>query len=169
MNVDDLLTLFGYDRWANDRLLKAVEQLSTEEFTRRVGGAYDSVRTTLVHIMEVERGWLARCDGDMGWADLNPDDFPSLESIRDEWKNVGRITHGIISRLAEGDLGRVVPYHFENDKPRTAALAEVLQHAANHAAHHRGQVVLMLRMLGHDPGNLDMLFYYDERFGGHAE
>ncbi|MFP5263298.1 MAG: DinB family protein [Blastocatellia bacterium] len=169
MNVDDLLTLFDYDRWANRRLLEAAEQLSPEEFTRGVGGAYGSVRTTLVHIMEVERGWVARCDGDMGWPDLNPEDFPSLESVREEWRSVEQVTRGIMSRLAEGDLGRVVPYQFEGEEPRTARVAEVLQHAANHAAHHRGQVTLMLRMLGHAPGNLDMLFYYVERFGGPAE
>lgn len=169
MNVYDLITLFDYDRWANDRLLRAAEQLSTEEFTRRVGGAYDSVRTTIVHILEVERGWLARCDGDMGWPELNPGDFPSLESVKEEWKSIEQFTRGIISRLGEGDLGRVVTYQFENDRPREATLAEVLQHAANHAAHHRGQVALMMRMLGHAPANLDMLFYYDERFGGPVE
>jgi uncharacterized damage-inducible protein DinB len=27
--------------------------------------------------------------------------------------------------------------------------------------HHRGQVALLLRLLGYPPGNFDILFYYD--------
>jgi uncharacterized damage-inducible protein DinB len=37
-----------------------------------------------------------------------------------------------------------------------------MQHAANHNAHHRGQVSMMLRILGHTPVEVDMLFYYAE-------
>jgi uncharacterized damage-inducible protein DinB len=169
MNVHDLLTLFDYNRWANQRLLKAAEQLSAEEFIRTLGGAYDSVRTTFLHIIEVELDWFARCDGDMGWAELNPDDFPSLDSIKEEWKGVEEFTRGVLSRLTEADLSRSVPYFVKNSEPRTLSLAEMLQHAANHSSHHRGQVALMLRMLGHVPGNVDALFYYHERYGGHVK
>jgi uncharacterized damage-inducible protein DinB len=163
MNVHDLLTLFDYNRWANERLLKAAEQLSAEEFTRTLGGAYDSVRTTFLHIIEVELDWFARCDGDMGWAELNPDNFPTLESIKEEWKRVEQFTQGSLSRLTEADLSRSVPYFVKNSKPRAQSVAEILQHAANHSSHHRGQIALMLRMMGHVPGNVDVLFYYHER------
>jgi uncharacterized damage-inducible protein DinB len=44
-------------------------------------------------------------------------------------------------------------------------LGELLQHAANHGVHHRGQVSLLLRLLGDDPDNFDILFYYEEKRG----
>ena len=37
-----------------------------------------------------------------------------------------------------------------------------MHHAAIHGAHHRGQVALLLRILGYTPGNFDILFYYGE-------
>jgi uncharacterized damage-inducible protein DinB len=39
----------------------------------------------------------------------------------------------------------------------------LLQHAAVHGVHHRGQVALLLRVLGYAPGNFDLLFYYADK------
>ncbi|HEX8185960.1 MAG TPA: DinB family protein [Blastocatellia bacterium] len=169
MNVNDLLTLFDYNCWANRRLLKAVERLTPDEITRSVGGAYDSIRTTLLHILEVEKGWLARCGGDENWVELNPDDFPTLDSIKEEWRGVEQFGRRLLSGLSEDDLRRRVRYWFESGEPQTVLVSDLVQHTGNHSSHHRGQVTLMLRMLGHEPGNLDMLFYYAERLGDSPE
>jgi uncharacterized damage-inducible protein DinB len=42
-------------------------------------------------------------------------------------------------------------------------VGELLQHAATHGVHHRGQVALLLRVLGVAPGSVDLLFYDAER------
>ena len=42
------------------------------------------------------------------------------------------------------------------------SLGELMQHAAIHAVQHRGQVALLLKLLGYTPGNFDILFYYAE-------
>jgi uncharacterized damage-inducible protein DinB len=38
-----------------------------------------------------------------------------------------------------------------------------MHHAAVHAVHHRGQVALLLRTLGYEPGNFDLLLYVGEK------
>ena len=42
-----------------------------------------------------------------------------------------------------------------------------MQHSVIHGVHHRGQVALLLRLLGHAPGNFDVLFY-DDRIAPHG-
>ena len=74
-----------------------------------------------------------------------------------------RFGRDFLSCLKEEDLGRIVTYSFNPEVPRTVPLAELVQHTANHTAHHRAQVMLMLRMLGYAPKDLDMLFYFEER------
>jgi uncharacterized damage-inducible protein DinB len=45
----------------------------------------------------------------------------------------------------------------------TPPLGDLMQHAAVHAVHHRGQVALLLRALGYVPGNFDWLLYLGEK------
>jgi uncharacterized damage-inducible protein DinB len=53
----------------------------------------------------------------------------------------------------------------DRSEKRSMPVGEVLQHAANHSVHHRGQVALLLRMLGYAPGFWDLLVYYGEKRG----
>lgn len=48
------------------------------------------------------------------------------------------------------------------------AVGDLLQHAAMHAVHHRGQVALLLRELGHAPGNFDLLLYLADASEKHS-
>ena len=44
MTKDDIRLLFEYDRWANNRILRAASALTPEQFTRDLGGSFCSVR-----------------------------------------------------------------------------------------------------------------------------
>src|SRR5260221_12337866 len=97
MTNDDIQILYEYHRWANNMVLQAASTLSAEEFTRDLGGSFRSVRDTLVHIVDVERGWLT-CWKEPSpsstfvkdyWtrhnALFNPNAFPDLASVQLKW------------------------------------------------------------------------------------
>ena len=65
--------------------------------------------------------------------------------------------------LRDEDLARNVEFAIGGTDKRIMPVGELLQHAANHGAHHRGQVSLRLRLLGFNPDNYDMLFYFAEK------
>jgi uncharacterized damage-inducible protein DinB len=85
MTVDDLNRRYDYGYWANQRLFGVVAQLTTEEFTRTVGGSWGSTRNTLVHTMSAEWGWIDRCGGPPRGPALNADDYPSADSLIRQW------------------------------------------------------------------------------------
>jgi uncharacterized damage-inducible protein DinB len=163
MTVKDLQMLFDYGYWANRKVFDVVSQLTTEEYTRAVAGSYGSVRNTLVHIMSAEWGWLDRCGGPQRGPALNAADYPTFAVLRDQWTKIEDHMRTFLAALRDEDLDRIVEFTLGPTGKRAMPVGELLHHAANHAVHHRGQVALLLRALGHAPGNFDVLFYYGEQ------
>ncbi len=164
MTVTDLEDLYDYSYWANARLLTVVAQLTPEEFTRPVAGSYGSVRNTLVHALSAEWGWLDRCGGPARGPKLNPDDYPTAASIVDTWRQVEASVRTFLAGLSEAELAREVEFALGGPTHRLK-VSELMHHAAIHGVHHRGQAALLLRALGHAPGNVDILFYHAEKAG----
>lgn len=163
MRVTDLERLFDYGYWANERLFAVLSRLTTEEFTQSVAGSYGSVRNTLVHVLSAEWGWLERCGGPARGEKLKAEDYPTVESLVGAWARVEELMRAFLSRLDDDDLARVVEFTLGGGEAHAAPLGELMQHAAVHAVHHRGQVALLLRALGHAPGNFDLLIYDEAR------
>ena len=159
MTAADLRRLYDYGYWANARLLEAVARLTPEQFTQPVAGSYESVRNTRVHVMSAEWGWFDRCGGPPRGPALQAADFPTLESIAETWRRVEAGGRAFLTALTDADVDRVVEFSLPKIEKRSAPLGHLLQHGAVHAVHHRGQIALLLRMLGHSPGNFDLLFY----------
>jgi uncharacterized damage-inducible protein DinB len=164
MTIKDIENLYDYDKWANTKLFTVIAQIPQEQFTQSIAGSYGSIRNTLVHALSTEWGWLERCGGAKRGPALKGEDYPTLESVVRQWGIVERYIREFLSTLQDADLLRNVEYANERGK-RSMPIGEMLHHGANHAAHHRGQVALLLRMLGHAPGNFDILFYYAEKGG----
>ncbi len=165
MTITDLEVLYDYGYWANKRLFGAISQLTPEQCTQPVAGSYGSIRNTMVHVMSAEAGWLDRCGGPKRGPRLNPDDFPTVGSVVQAWSRVEQNVREFLASLKDEDVTRTVEYVMDGSEKRSMPLGELMQHAANHGVHHRGQVALLLRLLGLAPGNFDLVFYYGEKRG----
>jgi uncharacterized damage-inducible protein DinB len=165
MTVKDLENLFDYGYWANRKLFAVLSQLTPEQFTQPVSGSHGIIRNTMVHALSAEWGWLWRCGGPERGAALNPADFPTVASLVDTWGRVETYVREFLPALRDEDLAREVEFSFDGTKKYSMPVGELLQHAANHAVHHRGQVSLLLRLLGYNPDNFDLLFYNAEKHG----
>lgn len=168
MTVRDLEDLYDYGYWANKKLFHVMSQLTPEQFTRTVAGSYGSIRNTMVHVLSAEWGWLSRCGGRERGARLNPDEYPTVESLVETWTSVEVSVREFLSTLKDEDLTRHVEYTTGGPETRSMPLGELMQHAANHGVHHRGQVALLLRVLGYAPGNFDSLIYDADKRGVRA-
>jgi len=163
LTIIDLERLFDYGYWANRKLIAVISELTPEQFTQEVAGSYGSIRNTLVHTLSAEWGWLDRCGGAKRGPALKPDDYPTVQALIETWSIVESRVREFLSNLRDEDLARTVEFTNPKGEKRSMPLGELMQHAANHGVHHRGQVALMLRSIGRAPGNVDLLFYDAER------
>src|SRR5258708_28035194 len=106
VRVSDLEWLYDYNYWANRKLFGALAQLTPEQFTQSVAGSYASIRNTLVHILSAEWGWLDRCGGPKRGERLNPQDYPTVESLVRAWSRVEEHMRGFLAGLKDEDLTR---------------------------------------------------------------
>jgi uncharacterized damage-inducible protein DinB len=164
MTLEDLLTLIEYHYWARDRMLEAVEPLTTEQYTRDVGNSFKSVRDTIAHTYLAEWVWYSRWIGSSPVGFPGFEDFPDVATIRKAWKDQEQNIRLFLGTLGEANVERVFDYTLFNGNPGRSTFRQMLQHVVNHATYHRGQVTTMLRQLGAaPPGSQDMIVFYRER------
>ena len=163
MTVTDLERMYDYGYWANRRLLSVAARLTPEQFTQHVAGTYGSVRTTLVHIMAAEWAWLERSGGQARSRRIVADDYPTVAAVVDAWAALERYVRAFLASWTDDDLAGGVACTGPGGSTRVMAIGTMLQHGANHGVHHRGQVSMLLRMLGAEPVDIDLLFYDVER------
>jgi len=160
VNTADVRDLFAYDEWANRRITAAAGQLTAEEFTRELGASFGSVRGTLIHIMWGEKRWLQRWLDGPALPDPPVTDYRDSASLQDGWLQVATDRRAFVADLTEAHLQSPM-----NIRGQMYTLAELIKHITNHSTYHRGQIVLLLRLLGHAPPATDYRLFLSESRG----
>ena len=157
--ADDFENLYAYNRWANERTVASCRELTMEEYERKIGGGWPSVRDTLVHIGSATRAWHDRFLGNSPSRLLTGVDVPELESavrLLDEADAV--LTRFVLGTSPER-RGEILAYTNLQGNVKKVPYWAVFRHAVNHASYHRGQISTMIRSMGKDPKPTDLVFW----------
>ncbi len=170
MTKEDIQLLYEYDRWANGMVFEAASRLSPEQFTKNLGGAFPSVRDTLLHIVAGEWVWFQYWNADSLDAKFVADLqrrrdslfdrnlFQTFAEVRAKWVEVEKEQIDLVASTSDEALHRMMPY-----RTMYVPLVQLMQHVANHSTYHRGQVSLMMRQLGAEPAATDFHVFLAER------
>jgi len=161
--LDELLTLFAYNRWANLRLLDVAAPLTDAELRRDLGGSVPNVAAILVHLLGAEWVWLRRWQGEAPTSVPDVAHLTSVAAVRDRWDALWEEQQAYLAGLDEAALSRDVAFRTFDGTPYRQPLRELIRHVVNHATYHRGQLAAMLRQLGRTPPSTDLVRFYRER------
>ncbi len=145
MNANEF---FGHWVEARQGLLQALDLLKDAhlDFTPREG--LWSLRETLVHIASAEDGWfrygVERSNQSWDETGIERASYPTVESVRKLLIDVHQKTEDFLSRVPEDQIDRPVALPWGGQ----TTLRWVIWHVLEHEIHHRGEVFLMLGLLG---------------------
>ena len=164
MDVYDIKQLFHYTEWANKLAMDAAAKLSDENLWRDFGISHRSIFGTLLHMAGAEWIWLERWHGHSpakaeAWSLWTTESCPDLATLEERWDSVISRRAGFIDELDERRLDAELAFKLLSGDASSMRLVHQMQHVANHATMHRGQVVGMIRQLGIDPPATDLIFY----------
>jgi uncharacterized damage-inducible protein DinB len=140
--------LFGHWKLVRHDLLRALEMLTDEQlhFVPREG--LWSLGRVARHIAEAEDGWFRYVvAGELdGWPEFAEQDTPTVESVKAFLTTVHDRTQDYLVSLDETDLDHVVTAPWGSRFP----LRWVIWHVLEHEIHHRGEIYLMLGLMGRE-------------------
>ncbi|MHA1942867.1 MAG: DinB family protein [Candidatus Thorarchaeota archaeon] len=147
--------LINHNVASREPLLQTLEQLDSEEFLKKTGADKGSIRDILVHLMNAERFWIATLK-DTKTEKSEPEDFQDMQSIRVAWSRVASDTEEFIRNLVEERLQHVRSVRAGN-QTISFTVAKALLHMTTHETHHRGFLIGLIRQLGLEPPDVNML------------
>jgi uncharacterized damage-inducible protein DinB len=162
MNKQDILILYQYNQWANDRILNAARDVTQEQYLAPASFPHGGLRGTLVHALFAEWVWRKRWEGTSPTSRFKPDDFPTFESLRTRWLEEERQLMTFIECVTDEQLNNPFRYTNLSGKPFTKILWQAMAHVVNHGTQHRSEAAALLTDFGHSPGDIDLIYFLDE-------
>jgi uncharacterized damage-inducible protein DinB len=160
MRKVDIEALFDFTYWADRKVLEAASAVQSEAYVRPVTIAYRDLRGTLVHALDVEMSWRRRLRGEpkTAWdVSLPVEDYPTIPPLATHWERDEAEMRAWIAGLDDAALAATQDLGDGDRFP----LWYYLVHIVTHSEQQRRDAQLILRHLGHEPPDLEFLYYAD--------
>ncbi len=137
---------FAYDRWANARILGALELPRDKDELKM-----------MIHIGQAAEIWLRRVQGQPARMP-KPDgyDLPAVAAYLERWNDQWQAA---VAGLTEADLGGTVSFSNQAGEEFTVLLRDVCTQIIIHGQHHRAQIARALRLKDVAPPPTDFMKY----------
>ncbi len=139
-------TLFGHWDQVRVDLLRALDMVTDEQLTFTPREGLWSLGRVAVHIASAEDGWFRYVVQRQlpGWPGLKAEDYPTVGAIKTLLNEVHARTDAYLETVDAADLDRII----ETPWGESLSLRWIVWHVLEHEIHHRGEIFLMLGLLG---------------------
>lgn len=163
MTAQEMRRLFAYNAWATNRVFDAVrplaEQLNGKGYVREAVADCGSIESALQLLVSNERMWLVRLTGKREVATASSAELSTLDGLRSFWQETAARLARFVARLDEKTLAGQVNYT-TTEGNESREVRQILQHIVNQSTYHRGQIELMMRAVGGEPANTELIAFF---------
>ncbi len=153
MTTSNLDRLFAYSAWANARACDGISQLA-EDVPERA-----QALRLLGHILNAGKMWRVNRLEQRDVPPLSTWPGYSVEECREKNGAEHEACKNYLGTLQDSDLTNLIAYKNIAGDPFTSSIEDILMHLVNHATHHRGQVMQLVRQGGGSPESTDYIGY----------
>ena len=138
-----------FNLWANEKFCEFLKALPEVDLHREITSSFSSVHKTVFHIYGAQNIWISRLHG------TSPAAFPVSDSVTpsealQKLIDTSKQLVSFIEHSTDESLQERIRYKNLAGEEFESSIWEIMQHVVNHGTYHRGQLVTMLRQLGHE-------------------
>ncbi|ANY75279.1 damage-inducible protein DinB [Paenibacillus ihbetae] len=141
-----LVQLYDYNVWANERVMDHLDTLPGEVFLREVDLGFKSIAEVISHVVSADNIWFNRIKEEQDSIPAKKV-FTDLKEARQEMDELQSQIRDYVSSLS--DTEKKVSYTMASGRQMENSIAEILQQVVNHGTYHRGNITTMLRSFGY--------------------
>ena len=156
---DDLIALFGFNRWADERVIQALRPLAPEQYIQEAALGCPSVRAILLHMADTSLIWANRIRGEQVMSRTTEAEAPTLEAAVQLLAQGHDSYRLLIPTLSPEQLSAPISYRDFKGEPKSLPLWAILRHQLNHSSYHRGQISSHLMEFGIEPPAIDFAIW----------
>jgi uncharacterized damage-inducible protein DinB len=157
--VEFIRSMFGYNEWANGRILETASKLSEAQLVEKSDLSPKGIADTLGHALSTQIFWLAEWEKEGSFEMSMIQGISGLEAVRERFAESHAALAAFIDGLGEEDAERpITPPKWWGDGTQVAIpLWHVMTQVAMHSMQHRAEVAQATSAAGESPGELDYI------------
>lgn len=174
MKIDEIKLLYGYNDWADARILAACARVTPEQYTAPTSYGHGGLRATMIHILDniwqqritLQGYYQEPLENQAAYdaTELHEDALPTFAALRERWLIEQREMWAYIDMLTEEKLNSTICYVIPG-AIRKRIVWHILLDLTLHATQHRSEAAALLTSYGQSPGDFDFTLFQS----GHAE
>ena len=161
MNAEGIRQFFDYHYALWDRVWSSMEAVSEAQFVADQAYSIGSLRSQLVHQMDVDQGWISLIRSEERPDRLNAEDFADKAAVHKRWNEIEARVRDRLKGLDAELLSetRHLPLPPDWGGPQEPQIWQVLLHMVNHGTDHRAQVLRLLSDMGAETFDQDFMIH----------
>jgi uncharacterized damage-inducible protein DinB len=171
MKLDEIKLLYGYNDWADARILAACARVNPEQYAAPDSYGRGGLRATMVHILDniwqqriTLQGYYQEPLADEAAYDateLHEDALPTLAALQKRWQIEQQQMWAYLNTLTEERLNGTIRYVIPG-AVRERVVWHILMDLILHATQHRSEAAALLTSYGQSPGDFDFTMFMTE-------
>jgi uncharacterized damage-inducible protein DinB len=151
-----MISFFQYNWLVRDEWFDLCSRVPYEELIKERTGGFKTILLTMLHIVNVEEGWIADIKG-VPVRNIDLSDYKTIESIKKFSDEIRSEVERVVRNWSPDMDYETILCPIEEGKMEEFTYGEILRHVIAHEIHHIGQLSVWAREIGIQPVSANLI------------